>query len=324
MAAGSVRVLINHQDPAVRRRLRQALMTEPDIELVDFEARPPDDGLPQRVGALHPDIILTEHLGDGADGERRLAALRAVPTPARIVLVNGYATGSLPTGPRAQVDQHLEETASRIEILRTVRLAQTPSAYVKYLPSIYTRDEFIGRFLRIFESVLSPVDGQIGSLDSYFDPDLTPDIFLPWLASWLDVTLVDSWTRERKVALLRAAPDLHRWRGTRRGLREHLRLYLDTDPEIEESAGGLRLGPSTQLGFRTTLGDTGARHHFTVTLRVPDPSLLDYTAVSALIEAQKPAHCTYSLVILPRSSQTTTGMPDTLGDQTSPDASATA
>jgi phage tail-like protein len=311
MLPSAVRVLVNHRDPAIRRRLRQALLGEPDLEVLDTGEGPVAD-LAGQVHALQPDIILTDTLDDGDGGRRVRDVLLSSLTPARVVLVNGHAGLTHPS--TTPVDLILPETASQADIVRLVRTIQAPSTYVRYLPAILTRDEFMGRFLRIFESVLAPVDQQIDGLERYLDPDLAPEQFLPWLASWLSVTVDDRWPRPRQVALIRAAPDLHRWRGTRRGLIEHLRLYLDVTPEIEETAGGLRLGPSTQLGLRTVLGESGPRHHFVVTLRVPDPAAIDYTAVAALIDAQKPAHCTYSLVILPA-----TGGPESSNGHGPPD-----
>jgi phage tail-like protein len=301
MAATQLRVLVTHRDAGVRRRLRQALLGEPDIELVAPEEEPSTD-LAERMLRLHPDIVLTGQLDEARDGPRILTALQTVPTPPRIVLLSPDSRP--PTPSLVPIDQVLLETASRGEILRSIRLIQTPSTYLSYLPAIFGRDDFTGRFLRIFEAVVEPIDRQIDDLAHYLDPDLTPAPFLPWLASWLASLVDDRWPRERQIAMIRAAPELHRWRGTRRGLREHLRLYLGptVEPEIEETAGGLRLGPSTQLGLRTVLGESGPRHHFSVTLRVPEPGAIDYTAVAALIDAQKPAHCSYSLSILPLAS----------------------
>jgi phage tail-like protein len=298
MPTTGLRVLVRHQDPNIHRRLRQVLLGEVDIDLVGAATLERDDGdLADSVRRLHPDIILTDDIGDTEEATSRLTeALLASSEPARVVLVNGRS----PHPPsRVPIDHVLSDSASRVEIIRALRLVQSPSSYLRYLPAIYARDDFLGRFLRIFERVLDPLDRQIDGLHHYLDPDLAPDEFLPWLASWLDVALDDRWPRQRKVALIRAAPELHRWRGTRRGLSEHLRLYLGVMPEIEETSGGLRLGPSTQLGFRTVMGESGPRHHFTVTLRVPEPGMLDYTDVATLIDAQKPAHCTYTLTILP-------------------------
>ncbi|HEY4720700.1 MAG TPA: FHA domain-containing protein, partial [Anaerolineae bacterium] len=63
------------------------------------------------------------------------------------------------------------------------------SSYLKYMPTVYGTSGFIGRFLMIFESILTPVDRQIGNLPYYFDPRMAPPDFLPWLAGWLGLVL---------------------------------------------------------------------------------------------------------------------------------------
>ena len=61
--------------------------------------------------------------------------------------------------------------------------------YVKCLPELYEQDEFMGRFLMLFESFWAPIEKQVGSICHYFDPRMTPVGFLPWLASWLGLVL---------------------------------------------------------------------------------------------------------------------------------------
>lgn len=310
MATMALRVLVDHQDAAVRRRLHQSLSGEPDILLLDHQANADQLGLAEQVRRWQPDILLTDGHGDALTNRQLLTVLHASQTPTRVVLLNG--AGRLDETAIIPIAHHLSEQANQAEILRGIRQVQSPSRYLDYLPAIFHRndvngqpvDDFVGRFLRIFESINEPIDRQIDGLAHYLDLDLTNDDFLPWLGSWLSVVVNNRWPRERQVALLRAAPELHRWRGTRRGLREHLRLYLglEIDPEIDETAGGMRLGGTTQLGQGTILGVGGPRHHFTVTLRLSDANEVDQAAIVALIDAQKPAHCTYDLVVLPSES----------------------
>ena len=171
------------------------------------------------------------------------------------------------------------------------------SAYLQYLPSIYSESEFMGRFLMIFESVLGPLESMVDNTAHYLDPRTTPEEILPWLASWVNLVLDESWPIERRRLLVRSAVQLFRWRGTRRGLREYLRVYTGVEPEIVEGYGGIPLGQNTRLGWNTVLG-SGMHHTFTVTLEVEDPTSVNTGHVKAIIEAEKPAHTGYRLRIV--------------------------
>ena len=159
------------------------------------------------------------------------------------------------------------------------------SSYLKFLPAIYSNDDFLGRFLLIFESILGPIDRTVGNLHYYFDAQMAPPEMLPWLASWLGLALDERWPEEQRRALLLAAVELYQWRGTRRGLSEFLRLYTGFTPEITEHGVGRR-------------GVTADAFKFTVRLRVPDPSQVERAVVEAIIEAEKPAHTGYTLEIV--------------------------
>jgi phage tail-like protein len=156
--------------------------------------------------------------------------------------------------------------------------------YLQYLPSIYRDDEFVARFLTIFEDVLSPVELVLENIHLYFDPGMTPEGFLPWLAAWVDLSLDENWPIEKRRKLIRAGVELYRWRGTKRGLKEYLTIYTGVDPEIIEHFDE---------------GD-GGPHRFTVVVTVPDPNSLDEGTVRRVINAEKPAHTTYDLKIRPQ------------------------
>jgi phage tail-like protein len=168
----------------------------------------------------------------------------------------------------------------------TPGVSPTASSYLKYLPAIYSGDDFMGRFLMIFETILSPIDRTVGNLHYYFDPQMTPAELLPWLASWLGLALDERWPEEQRRALILAAVDLYQWRGTRRGLSEFVRLYTGLTPEIVEHGVGRR-GATEADAFR-----------FTVRIKVPDPAQVDRAVVEAIIEAEKPAHTGYTLEIV--------------------------
>ncbi len=178
------------------------------------------------------------------------------------------------------------------------------SKYLDYLPAIYSQGDFMGRFLMIFESILGPIEGVLDNISHYFDAGTAPNELLPWLASWVNLTLDESWPLERRRELVGSAVELFRDRGTRRGMRKYLQVYSGVEPRITEDYGGISLSGQARLGLNTVLG-AGRPHTFTVTLEFPDSIGADSVNVEqlkAIIESEKPAHAGYSLEILTKSA----------------------
>jgi len=175
------------------------------------------------------------------------------------------------------------------------------SSYLEYLPALYRDDELMGQFLLIFESIMRPLENSIDNLDLYFDPLMTPDSLLPWLASWLGLALDPTWPLHRRRELVQSSAELYRWRGTKRGLSEYLRIYTGTVPEISEYIPGISLDQETKLGIDTKLGSSGTGHHFTVTLNLDEDNAINDDTVRAIIDSQKPAHAGYTLQIRRKS-----------------------
>jgi phage tail-like protein len=156
------------------------------------------------------------------------------------------------------------------------------SSYLKYLPAFLGGNEFLGRFLLIFEQLLTPLDRQIDNLYDYFDPRMAPPDFLPWLASWLGLVLDERWPEGQRRELIRAAVELYEWRGTRRGLSEFLRLYTGFTPEIIE--------PGVGKGAQADQA-----HRFVVRITSSEPDKLDRALLMSIIDLEKPAHAGYKL-----------------------------
>ena len=73
------------------------------------------------------------------------------------------------------------------------------SSYLAYLPALYQDDEFMGKFLLIFESILKPIENIVDNSALYFDALMTPEPILPWLACWVDLALDPTWPIERRL-----------------------------------------------------------------------------------------------------------------------------
>lgn len=177
------------------------------------------------------------------------------------------------------------------------------SSYLKYLPAIYSQDEFWGRFLHIFEDIWTPIDERIGQMDLYLDPNYTPESFLPWLASWMGINLNPRMSLREQRKLIQDLIELSSWRGTRRGLREHIKLVTGLEPQISESGSGMVLDEASQLGENTILSSSSGRNHLLITIFVDDPKKVNRNLVEGIIRTHCPAQATYSLEIIPNSSQ---------------------
>jgi phage tail-like protein len=161
---------------------------------------------------------------------------------------------------------------------------ETSQPLHRQLPGLYAGDEFAGRFLAGLDMVLAPVFATLDCLPAYFDPRLVPADFLDWLGGWLAADIEPDWPVPRRREAVGRAVELHRWRGTRRGLAAQIRLVCGVEPEIEESGGASwSAAPGSPL-------PGSAEPALTVRLRVPDPQAVAVARVRTVVEANRPAH----------------------------------
>lgn len=186
-----------------------------------------------------------------------------------------------PVGPAASPDQAgppiAPARAAGPPVEPWVGMPADRSRWLGHLPPIYAEDEFLGRYLLIFEDLFGPLDQIIAHLDLYLDPRTAPESFLPTLADWLGLSLDDRWPTERRRAILRTAVELYDLRGTRKGLIRLLQASTECQVEIAENADG--------------------PHTFRVILTPPSGLAVDEQMVRHLIETNKPAHTLYMLEI---------------------------
>ncbi len=196
-----------------------------------------------------------------------------------------------------------------------LHLRHPQSDLLSRLPSMYAEDlanleessggraepAFFTRFLLGFEDAARPMADTLDSLHLYFGAfDTAPD-FLPWLSTWVGLVLDENWPEMKKRRLIQEAVELYKWRGTRRGLARYLEIYTGVRPRIDDQpVQGMRLGPDTLLGRDTVLGDV-MPHTFVVTCAVPDTAQVKLQTILDIIDAQKPAHTTYTARIVGRT-----------------------
>ncbi len=157
------------------------------------------------------------------------------------------------------------------------------SSYLQYLPGIYHDGDFIGRFLLLFEHILSPIDRTVENIPYYFDAEVAPPEFVTWLASWLGIVLDARWPIDRQRDVVRRAWELFSWRGTRRGLALFIELYTGVTPEVIEPA------------LRDIAQDRTKAFSFAVRVTVPRSAGLSRQLVETIIHHEKPAFAAATL-----------------------------
>ncbi len=165
-------------------------------------------------------------------------------------------------------------------------LDEAPTAHPigQALPAVYQEHEFVQRLTDALDEVLAPVLLTLDSFAAYIDPHLAPEDFLDWLAGWVAYPLDDSWTPARRRALVAEAVQLHRWRGTRRGLVKHVELLTGGTVEVVDT-GGCSWSP--RPGSKPP-GSPVPRIEVTVRARAGAP--IDPARIRTLIVDSLPAH----------------------------------
>jgi len=167
--------------------------------------------------------------------------------------------------------------------------AASSRAYLRAgLPAAYLDNDFTLRFVGALEQQLDPIVATLDSLVSLISPETAPEHILRLEGSWLGLVIDEDQPACGCRDLVRNAPELGRRRGTAAGLRRLLELsFPDLQLEVEDSG-------------RVTIGDAPppsqpTRHAFVVRARHalgPDQR----EAVTRVIERERPAHVTYTLV----------------------------
>jgi phage tail-like protein len=157
------------------------------------------------------------------------------------------------------------------------------SNWLQYLPGLYSDPSldpthFMGRYLLIFETLLSPIIWMVDNFDLYLSSETAPAEWLQWMASWFDLLLLPELPIENQRAIMRQIGWLFLRRGTRLGLERLLELYFGAKPEIVENAEG--------------------DCHFTVRLPLSQSETrLGRDVAERLIASQKPAFTAFTLEV---------------------------
>jgi phage tail-like protein len=180
------------------------------------------------------------------------------------------------------------------------------AAIERLLPEIYRRTSREGgplaALLGVMEELHRPSEEALAGIQDVFSAYRAPDVFVPVLASWLDLErLLDvpadgdvpaaslhrplSSGLGRLRELVASAAHLSKWRGTSKGLLRFL--------EIATGEKGFRVE-------ERVAGPDGRPRPFHVRVRMPAAAAAHRPLIERIIEHEKPAYVTYELLDDPR------------------------
>jgi phage tail-like protein len=159
-----------------------------------------------------------------------------------------------------------------------------PGWLVEQLPRVMAEDQFLQRFVRIFEDVAGTVRARVDDVDGFFDVRLGPPEFVRWMASWVGLSIDPSMPEDRQRSLAMAIGPLFPYRGTTRGIEAMLEALTQSDVAVDDTGGVYPEGNAP----------SGPRH---VEVRVGDPGELDPQQLLRIVQGEVPADTTVDLVV---------------------------
>lgn len=130
---------------------------------------------------------------------------------------------------------------------------------IQQLPVGMLEDEFLVRFLSIFQDVANTVAHQVDTLRHMFDPDVAPPSMVRALGSWIGVHWIDSTLpAELQRRIVTEYANLLRWRGTRRGMAILLEVISGAPATVTDSGGVFgdgdapRMAPHVRMEVEST------------------------------------------------------------------------
>jgi phage tail-like protein len=160
------------------------------------------------------------------------------------------------------------------------------------LPAMFQEDGFVQRMCEALDEVVAPIPNTLDNLWAYLDPDLCPDDFVDWLASWLGIEPDQNWAMESRRQLVRGATDIGKFLGTAKSLADVIELYIGARPEVTEGGG---------VAWSETPGGElpgQPNNRFIVHLEVEDPSTVDMARLDRMVTENKPAHLAHLVEVV--------------------------
>ncbi len=281
------------------------------------------DGLPRGTGGtfLARFVALFEAFmsGPGATPRRLLESWVAVDALPAVLAPEISPEGDLRYEPQSRrlVFTGEMSAARRTELLALGSAIAEPAEHAAYQQSLeLLAERSLGR-----HEELPAVEQLLDAVERYSDPFAAPspvrpdaegipaqgffdDDFLPYLASWVALTLKQHWPEAKKHRLISGIVPLYKKRGTVEGLTRVLEIFLEYPVRVTEELG-IQVGVRSTVEVDTAVG--GLPHMFKVAITYGHreagdaaPRRFDFQFLrfitentTEVLDLEKPAHTDY-------------------------------
>jgi phage tail-like protein len=118
---------------------------------------------------------------------------------------------------------------------------------IDQLPLSMLDDDFLVRFLGIFQELADSYMIQVDNIEHVVDSTVAPDRMVRAMGSWIGVPPIDpSLPDQVQRRIVRENGQMLQWRGTSLGLRQILEMVTDAPVEIHDSGGVYREGEAPE------------------------------------------------------------------------------
>jgi len=170
-----------------------------------------------------------------------------------------------------------------------VTINQTP--YVEHLPAYYQENqETLSPYLSIFQNLMDSFEEQIEKSHlKMLDPLCCDEEYLGWLSSLLGIARDYRWPEDKWRKFLDEAPSLYAGLGTKKSMQRAIKLYYGEEPDIDDTCDD---------NADNDCSNGNACWFFCVSLHEKKINTQrDAEVIASIIEAFKPAHTTYKLLV---------------------------
>ncbi len=186
--------------------------------------------------------------------------------------------------------------------IRYMKIYAGNRSFLSYLPAIYQtggKEDFLRRFLGLFETIYQDFDEKIAASTKQLDPMSAEPEFLHWLAKWVGISNAHLWQDDKLRLLLEGIVSKNLVRGTREYMEHMVSTFTGERPFLLEYCDTEQYR-GNEIPYRS-LKQLYAYGPYEVSVLVREqavPSLREQHALKKMIEDMKPAHIRIHLVIM--------------------------